>query len=101
MHNISIGGTVNVALGQILKSWLKVENTHKYMCYLSIQLGYFLLAVGELSSELSDCSLHGMGSILGRTQQGLLFLDLLVEIILSLLVALRLVFQFVCQLCNL
>lgn len=42
-----------------------------------------------------------MGSVLGGAQQGLLLLDLLVEIILSLLVAFRLVFQFVCQLCNL
>lgn len=42
-----------------------------------------------------------MGSVLGGAQQGLLLLDLLVEIILSLLVALGLVFQFVCQLCNL
>lgn len=69
--------------------------------YLSIQLGYLLLAVSQVGGEFGDGGLQGEGSVLGGAQQGLLLLDLLMEVILGLLVALRLVLQLVCQLCDL
>lgn len=71
-------------------------HTHQARDYLYVELSDLLLALIQLAAQFIDTAFQGENAVLCGSEMCLLFLYLVMQILLGLLMAFRLILQLLC-----